>query len=848
MKRATLLWAILWAALAAQAQAPDAFERLYTQAINFSKSFPREKAYLHCDNSSYYQGDTIWYKAYVVTEGDNKPSRISKPLYVELLDETGNVIERQIVRLNQGEGCGQIALTNSFITGYYELRAYTKWMLAGDSPTYFSRTFPIYRKRIKPSDPKAIATYHMDASMQQRPKTQLKPLNIRFYPEGGVLVQGVPSQVGIETLSRKDGWVNLTGRLVSATSANLGIVATIHDGMGSFTYTPSDRPSKVVFNYAGKDYEAELPAAQPQGYVLSVINRDDAFEINVTKNALTTERPLAVFVFAQGTPYTYARVQFAGDRAKTIRLVKKGLPAGITRLALIDDKGQCVADRFSFVYPTDAPVLTGSADSAYYRPFTKIKCKLRLTDAHQQPIANQAVSVAVRDGLETEFQTGDADIRTDLLLTSDVKGYVSHPEFYLKPTPNRKRMLDNLLLIRGWRKYDLAESFGTKTFRPKYIPEDRLTLYGKVKSVYGRSSANLGITLLAQKDSIYLTGATVTDSLGMFAIPLDDFYDRMETLIQTRKAGKSINRSSDISLFRNFAPPLRTLDYAETHPTWDQPIDTLRLRAAIDSIAKLPTDPSIHTLAEVVVKAKNRSYGSLEATENFERDLLGVYNIRQFVDQQRDKGKYVANDVGLLMHQINDNINLEGTEYGVHKLQYTVNGHTISQDMLNSDVDEIEMAILYADPDANYTRGFDKNFRAREDEATDLYSGLRTDSIQMTQASKLTVMCDFTMSPRYDPSKNHAQSRGLRKTLVQGYNTPAQFYAPIYTPESYPDDIEDRRRTLYWLPNARTNANGEVDIECYNSRNTTYLNVNAEALVDGKPTALTFFSVPDKKE
>lgn len=60
---------------------------------------------------------------------------------------------------------------------------------------------------------------------------------------------------------------------------------------------------------------------------------------------------------------------------------------------------------------------------------------------------------------------------------------------------------------------------------------------------------------------------------------------------------------------------------------------------------------------------------------------------------------------------------------------------TLSVDMLNSDVDEIEMAILYADPDANYTRGFDKNFRAREDEATDLYSGLRTDSIQMTQAS-----------------------------------------------------------------------------------------------------------------
>ena len=75
---------------------------------------------LHLDNASYYLGDTIWFKAYVVTAEQNLPTTISKPLYVELLDQLGNVVERQIIQLTDGEGTGQIILNNTFFTGYYE--------------------------------------------------------------------------------------------------------------------------------------------------------------------------------------------------------------------------------------------------------------------------------------------------------------------------------------------------------------------------------------------------------------------------------------------------------------------------------------------------------------------------------------------------------------------------------------------------------------------------------------------------------------------------------------------------------------------------------------------------------
>jgi len=57
----------------------------YIQALdNFSCNIPQEKVYLHFDNTSYYQGDNIWFKCYVVTSGLNQLSPWSKTLYVEL--------------------------------------------------------------------------------------------------------------------------------------------------------------------------------------------------------------------------------------------------------------------------------------------------------------------------------------------------------------------------------------------------------------------------------------------------------------------------------------------------------------------------------------------------------------------------------------------------------------------------------------------------------------------------------------------------------------------------------------------------------------------------------------------
>ena len=84
----------------------------------FGKALPQEKVYLHFDNTSYYQGDQIWFQCYVVTSEFNRPTAWSKTLYVELLNPGGEIVSRQILPIRNGHCQGNFTLTHLRRTGF----------------------------------------------------------------------------------------------------------------------------------------------------------------------------------------------------------------------------------------------------------------------------------------------------------------------------------------------------------------------------------------------------------------------------------------------------------------------------------------------------------------------------------------------------------------------------------------------------------------------------------------------------------------------------------------------------------------------------------------------------------
>ncbi|MEO6630766.1 MAG: hypothetical protein ABIN13_03555, partial [Mucilaginibacter sp.] len=96
---------------------------------NIRTQLPIEKLYLQTDKPNYLQGDTIWFKAYLLDADYLTPAVRSGLLYVELDDMDNTSVMRTLFAVSGGLGWGQIALDEKDIpAGSYTLRAYTNWI------------------------------------------------------------------------------------------------------------------------------------------------------------------------------------------------------------------------------------------------------------------------------------------------------------------------------------------------------------------------------------------------------------------------------------------------------------------------------------------------------------------------------------------------------------------------------------------------------------------------------------------------------------------------------------------------------------------------------------------------
>ena len=128
-KAYTLLLLLLLTQQTICSQPTNANERLKAFINNitvFNHYFPQEKVYLHFDNTGYFRGERIWFKAYVTRADNNRRTDMSRVLYVELLNPIGDVVETCKLKINEGQADGSIRLDSILNSGFYEVRAYTR--------------------------------------------------------------------------------------------------------------------------------------------------------------------------------------------------------------------------------------------------------------------------------------------------------------------------------------------------------------------------------------------------------------------------------------------------------------------------------------------------------------------------------------------------------------------------------------------------------------------------------------------------------------------------------------------------------------------------------------------------
>ena len=467
----------------------------------------QEKVYVHTDNTCYFVGDTLWFKAYVVRADNLQPTDMSRILYVELLSPDGLLVERQnIIVSPTGYTCGQFCLRDSLYSGYYELRAYTRWMLNFNQTEHwyarhetwlffnrkmaadyyrmwdglYSRVLPIYSKPEEPGN-------YDSRRMYQRPKQRLqKPrkdeLFVSFYPEGGSLVSGQQSRVAFEVEDQNGEAVAISGQLTDGTS-KVADIATTHQGRGLFNVTPGSKRLKATFAWKGKTYSFALPKAEEQGVVM----RLDGNSLSLSGNMPAGGR-YGLSVLCRGVLRHFEELTLPA----TVTLPIDKLPTGVNDVTLFDADGHILADRLFFVGADrvdnhgNVAVVDGKGlNTRTFEPYQPVDLQLQL------PLPNTTFSIAVRDSRTDEPTYNDGNVMTDLLLSSELRGFIAHPAYYFESNDDtHRRHLDLLMMVQGWRKYKWQELADT-TRQLAYEPEKTMTVSGAVYKMLGINDVEL---------------------------------------------------------------------------------------------------------------------------------------------------------------------------------------------------------------------------------------------------------------------------------------------------------------------------------------------------------------------
>ena len=455
----------------------------------------QEKVYLHLDNNCYYRGEEIWYKAYVVRADDNNYTDLSRLLYVELVSPDGLLVERQTIRISEdGDGEGSFYLTDSLYSGFYEIRAYTRWMMnfcVTEHPsnynsrrlfyskqmasdfyrlygTVYSRVVPVYETPEQLGD---YARKYIVERPKQRLDKELKAnLKVSFYPEGGHLIAGTKARVAFEAVNELGEQVDISGQVRGKT------IRTEHEGRGVFTIdVPADGRLEAHFRYADKDYEIDLPKTEKTGCALSVKADGKSIKADIALRGVPTDADYAAIVLSRGQLKAFERFRPDGRGQATVGIGTGELPSGVSDLIIIDNDGRPMADRLFFVNHHDCTdghikMTTKKTD---YQPYEAIDLELQVPEGADQ------ISVSVRDAGTDDATYDTGNIMTELLLSSELKGFIPHPDYYFEADDQQHRHhLDLLLMVQGWRRYNYEELTSNKPLR--YGPEQGITVEGNV--------------------------------------------------------------------------------------------------------------------------------------------------------------------------------------------------------------------------------------------------------------------------------------------------------------------------------------------------------------------------------
>ena len=842
------------------------------KAMNFNKVIPQEKVYLHLDNTGYFENETIWFKAYVTRTDSSRFTDLSKVLYVELLNPTGDVMQTQKYPIDSlGQAHGEMKLDTILGAGHYELRAYTRYMTNWGAYAAFSRVIPVFKKPAVEGDYSDLTIrtiMHKERLPNNRTTADSlyrkmiidgihsrdlhKTVSVQFYPEGGSLVRGQRCRVAMLAVDDNGNPYSGEGFVLNEAGDVLASVQTDTLGRGLFEVTPDGSPLTFQMrNLKKSDRSAfqnfSLPEVQREGCALLLDAVSDSMSVMLQCTDSLRGSLLGYALMSNGNVFRCDT--FSAVPLMEIEMDRKSMPEGVSQMTVFDSRGRIWAERLFFLCPEKRAEdsIRVIAGTQRLKPCGRVELEL-------QALPNAHLSFSAMDA-QTMTNGSKGNMQTWMLLSSEVRGYIHNVDYYFEADDaEHRRSADLLMLTQGWRRYDWELMTGQRDFEKAQPIEDKFYVYGKL-NVYRKRNPVNDVELeafLYNKEGQSLTGVTRTDSLGNYAfeMPFVDGEWNMQIYTKTKKGkrGKEKRKTYYVGIDRQFSPRARYITPQETemlHPLDANAFAKKPFEELPEEEEFIPITKKDHVLQNVTVKAKrryftnddwqykNEAWGRQFATLHYDIDkeldaILdrgepeptifyflckknALFDNPECKDLPRPAGEMAQRDLVLVYGRMS---------YAHRPIKWIVdNGLTLSTPR-----DEFKaMDDNYAGYTDNAIAKFDVLFPFYMSDIKSLY--IVPNSEREVEGAVRIYLYTHKKSPT-------ESQKGLRRTYFQGFNKPSTFQMEDY---SVIPPMADFRRTIYWNPDVKTDAQGKAKVEFFNNSTCEEMYISVEGMTeDGK--------------
>lgn len=746
------------------------------------KNHPQEKVFVQTDRDKYAAGETIWLKAWCALY--NKPSFLSKVVYVVLTDANGIVADKKMYQLDSlSSAKGLIDLDKNLKTGNYNLNAYTLWML--NYPNF------VFQKR--------IYIYGNDYTTSNIIKQKINE-QLSFFPEGGDMIEGVNGRIAYKAVNSSGFPLKCTGTIYTDAGEKITDIETKHEGMGVLELQPAvniNYIAKVSFEN-GRKAEYKLPVAKKEGIAIQVQNSSSRISIVLNRGLLNNEKYNNLFVVAQinGAPVYKANFNIdAGEAGGSI--MKKNLPAGIMQITVFDSTGLPLAERLTFIdnYLLATPKVSPTTFTSTRRGKNVLSF---LIDSVTSPDLSALV---LNNSIDASIGKRD-NILSSFLLCSDIKGYIQNPGYYFaNKEPATLQNLDMLLMTQGWRRFNWKQVRGEEQIVLKYAVESSMNISGKVTKS-GRSETvkeGLVTAIIKTDDSTtILSNAFITDK-GEFII--DSLKFRNNASVSYEGTDNKKNKLPvDVAIYPVFIDTLKKSTYrTDINPdTLFLTPDDSYLSAYLLKNLFLADSNDRTLLTGVTIKTKK-----LSKIDSLQKDYVSMM--------------YERSDQTLAVQENQNYFNiwqfLNANVPGLYVNPFQAGGVTYAS---FARYDGLSLA------DGEQSIKFLLNEMPVPIEAID---GLTINDVALIKVYKGATGFPFGAEAGaisiYTKKGRQAEAavfdKNFSKIEKQGYAYTREFYEPDYTIHpGFNKNITDRRPVLYWNPRVQKNKSGNYTIEFYN--------------------------------